>query len=746
MKSGFRLSVRKMPAHIPQLLGLVLLLAVGVCFFITLFTIVTRYETSADKYFVDNAYAQMTLYGSFVERDVDALSEDSRVVCAQGRTVLDCRVGERIFRVVSLSDGINVPHIYEGRLPVNASECVLLRRSADAMGLIIGDSLSIGARTLAITGLAASPEYVYLSQNERTVMAYPNRFGVLFVAKEFFPDGYNEIVMLTGDDFPGDSQMNGLYRAVSQKDQLNYIMYRRDLGEIRSFAYIFPFVFALLIAVVIFVMLSRTIQKDRKQIGAMKALGFPDGKIIAIYLLQHCFAALAGALAGCGLAVLITDFIIGIFSSMFEVPALSFAFYPGFWAGAVLASILLCALSALIALVRVLPLMPAIALRPRAPKGGRRILLERAEFAWKRLSFNTRYAVKNAFRNKGRFFAVVLGMSGSCALLAFSLGFYDSIGHTQDKYFYEFANYDVIVSCEPLPLSIGHPALELLDSGFKALTLPVWIRDENYHLAIVEHGFDMVALPAAALSDGLIIPEYYAHEWGIGIGDTINVNGYAAAVSAVVPQYLGLTLYTGFDYIDSLADSIPAANNTTYNAFSNTIYNTIYGRCADLPALTGYLTANGIEYTTIGDDKTSFDTVMESMSVLIWFMIACAIVLGIAVLYCVGLINLSAREYEYMFMGVMGYPHKSILAAHIKEALLQLMIAIPPGFLLGNLLLEIVKGEFSGSSYVIAASIYPQSYVVSALSIIGVTALMVLVASRHIDRLDIVEGLKARDE
>jgi ABC-type antimicrobial peptide transport system permease subunit len=99
-----------------------------------------------------------------------------------------------------------------------------------------------------------------------------------------------------------------------------------------------------------------------------------------------------------------------------------------------------------------------------------------------------------------------------------------------------------------------------------------------------------------------------------------------------------------------------------------------------------------------------------------------------------------------MFMGVMGYPHKSIMRAHAKETVLQLALAIPLGFILGNVLLELIKGEFSGSSFVIAASILPRSYGASALSVVGIAALMAGVASRHIGRLDIVGGLKTQDE
>lgn len=734
--TGFRLTMRKTRSGAPQFICLILLLTIGVCFFITLFTITLRYEETAERYFIDNAYADVTFYGVFDDESVNALSAQPGVKLAKGRTVRDFREGEAVFRAISITDGVNKPHIYDGRLPENGSECLLLRRNAAAMGLSTGDSVTLGDTELTITGLAASPEYIYMTQNARSVMARPDSFAVLYVTEEFYPKGYNELVALTDGGFSlGEaSEAVGAFTQTLLKDQLNYYFYLSDLEEISSFAYIFPFIFAALIAAVIYVMLSRTIQKDRKQIGVMKALGASDGKIVRIYLLQFCIAAFIGGALGCFLAALVGGGIIGIFSSMFEVPALSFSFYPALWFGAVAASVALCAVSGLIALRSILPLQPACAMRPRAPKGGKRIWIERIPSLWKRLSWDARYALKNSLRNKGRFFAVALGMCGSCALLAFSLGFYDSIGNTYDEYFGEFANYDAIISFDPLPLFWPHPALSKIDEGYKALVAPVGIRGENYTLAIVEQGFDMVNAPKEKLQTGVIIPDYYARQWDAGVGDTLEIDGYYATVSAIIPQYLGLTLYTGFDYINSVAEDLPP------------VYNAVYARSGDIESLTGFLKESGIDFSTIDDDKTSFDSILESMSVLIWFMIACSVILGFTVLYSVGLINLSAREYEYMFMGVMGFPHRGIMAAHIKETLFQLILAVPLGFLAGNLLLESIKDEFSGDSFVISAAILPQSYFLSALAVTGVTAVMAAITSRHISRLDIVEGLKAQDD
>ncbi len=753
--TNLRLILRKMRAHIPQLAGLVLLLMVGVCFFITLFTIVWRYEETAEQFFEEYAYADATFYGAFGEESVQTLSAQQGVTRSEGRVVRDIREGDRVYRAISLTTGINTPYLYEGRMPTTAFECLLLRRNAEAMGFSVGDSIALEGRNITITGLCASPEYVYLVQNERTLMAEPGSFAVLYGTSGFFfgdeglnassPVVYNELVAMTGDGFSLEdaSKAVGAFQAVTQADQPNHVLYRSDLEEISSFAAIFPFIFAVLIVMVIYVMLSRSIQKDRRQIGTMKALGMPDGRIIRIYLAQYCLAALLGSLLGCFLAVLISDGIIGIFAAMFEVPALRFVFYPALWGGALFAAVAICAVSGLISLLSILPLLPANAMRPRLGKGGKRLRkaktsksagAEQGNFLWRRLSFNTRYALQNTLRNKGRFFAVVLGMCGSCALLVFSLGFENSIRHTQDEYFDNFANYDVIVSFDPIPLDIPSPTAQQVDSEYKALVLPVEIDGETYPLAVVEKGFDMVKLPAGELQNGVILPAYFAGEWNIGVGDTLRINAYTAKVSAVVPQYLGLTLYTSYDYLNSAGNDLPP------------VYNSVYARSSDMAGLTRFLKGNNIDFSTIEDDNGSFKSIMESMTVLIWFMIACAVVLGFTVLYAVGLINLSAREYEYMFMGVMGYRHKSILAAHAKETLVQLILAIPLGFLAGNLLLESVKGEFSGANFAIATDVFPQSYLFSALAIVGVTLVMVLVTSKHIAGLDIVEGLKARDE
>lgn len=729
----------------PQLFGIMIIIAIGVCFLVTLYTIVLRFEETANQYFIDHAYANVTFYGAFDDESVSIISEFDGVLLAQGRRVHDFRENEKILRAISLTDDINILYLYSGRKPQDDMEGAILKRNAEAMSISIGDELTIGDKTIVITGIASAPEYIFMVQNKRIMMAQPNSFGVVFVTEAFFAEGYNEIIALTDSNFCIDNASDEIvtFNSVLQKDQTNYDLYITQLDILRTFAYIFPFVFAVLIAIVIYVMLSRAIQKERKQIGTMKALGVSDITIIGIYLSQFCFTALIGGILGCVAATYIGDVLIGIFSYVFEVPTLTFVVYLGLWIPAIITSILLCAISGLIALLSILTLLPAHAMRPRQPRGGKRTSPKSASFLWNQFSFNTRYTLKSALRNKGRFLAVSFGMCGTCLLLSFSLGYNNSITNTQNRYFNGFANYDVIINLDLFPLYFNHPVLRRVDDSYKSLIMPIEIQDERYVFTIVENGFDMFHIPSAALQNGIIIPENFADKWGAQVGDKLKISeigsrleidDYYAIVSAIIPQHLGPMLITSFDYINSVTDDI------------SSVYNTIFGKSRNMEALSLYLTNNDIDFTTIDDDRASFESIMEVLSIVIWLMIILSTILGVTVLYSVGMINLSAREYEYMFMGVMGYPRKSILMAHAKETIIQLVFAIPLGFYFGNLLLKNTEDQFSSNSFVLSGVIFPQSYFISSLLVISVTAFMAFVTSHHIERLDVVDGLKVQDD
>lgn len=736
-KTTVRLIVRKMRGHLTQLIGMALLVLVGSAFFVTQYTIYLSYEGHAAAFFEAQGYAAVTFYGGFDTDDVQTAADEPGIRRAEGRMVRDFRDGDITLRAVALTGGINAPYLYEGSLPADAGECALINKHAEARGIAVGDTLTVNGRSLRVTGIAASPEYVYLVQNERALMADSEQFGVIFVTEEFFNTGYNEIVAAgdiskTAAESLGEKI--GALRTVMQDDQLNKVLYEADLDQTRTFAFVFPLIFALLIVMIIYVSIKRAIAMERRQTGIYKALGVNNGRLVFIYTAQFALTGLAGAVLGCVAAALLCDTIIGLYSVMFEVPGLAFVFYPVLWICVILICVAICAVSALFGVRGVLKPMPAELMRARLPSGRRRTGAGRGGYLWRRLSFNTRYALKSAPRNKGRFLAVLLGMCASCALLTFALGFFNSAEYTRQSYFDEFTQYDVLIEVPLMPLGAEHPVEESLDEVSRTLAVPVTINGGEYRLYVVESGFDMHRIETSRIRDGVILPEYYAREWQVDAGDTLKIDGTEVEVAGVSEQSFGLSLYTSYDYAAEVMPGFMPA------------YNVIFARDADVGELKELSRELGFEYSTLEDDKESFASVMESLDTLIWFMLACAVILGLTVLYTVGLMNLSAREYEYMFMSVMGYPTRRILLAHVKETVLQLIPALAAGFALGYVILNAVKTAFSGDSFVLSAAIYPESYAIAGVTVVLMAGFIALFSARRVGRLDIVEGLKSRDE
>lgn len=734
----FRLMFRKMRRQLPHLTGICLLVLVGAAFFVTLYTVYLSYDQHANQLFESQGYADVTYYGIFHEDDVAKIKSQPGIRQAQGRAVRDFQEGDMTLRVVSLTDGINMPYLYEGKIPAVPNECAVIRRHAEARDIGLGDAITVDGRRLKVTAIVTSPEYVYMVQNERALMADPARFGVIFVTGEFFQtDIYTQIVALGDINRETAEKIGegiGAASTVMEDDQLNKVLFREDLKQVRTFAYIFPLIFVLLIIMIIYVMIKRTITLERRQIGVCKALGLTGGSLVSLYIVQTALITLLGAVLGCVVAALLCDTIIAFFSAMFEVPGLAYVFYPSLNGCVILVFMALSVLAVLVSVRSILKPMPAEMMRMRMPSGSKKIMIERIKILWNRLSFNTRYALKSALRNKGRFFAVLLGMCGSCALITFALGIFNSAEYTQKVYFDGFTNYDVLIEIGPMPFEMKHPVEEHLGEVNRALSLPVKIDGEIYKLYVVDKNFDMQRIDTRGIEDGIVIPEHFAHKWDTEVGGSLRIGDTQVKVTGIFGQNFGLSLYTSYDYVKEVMPGfIPA-------------YNIIFARGADLDKLKDLSREQGFDYSTLADDKTSFASVMESLYTLIWFMLACAVILGLTVLYSVGLMNLSSREYEYMFMSAMGYSTESIMYANTKETLMQLVIALPAGFALANVIINAVRPAFSSSSFVLSAAIYPESYAYAGITVFIMSAVNVIASGLHISKLDIVEGLKVINE
>lgn len=728
------LSFRKMKTNLPQMLGMGLLIAIAAMFFTTLFTFKTIYEEEMTTLFRQQNYADVTLTGNFTDDAQSKLKNDRRLSTVEGRTVQDFRSGEKTIRLISLSTKLNQVILEKGRLPKTKSECVIISQYARENKKTTGDILTVDHKNLKIVGIVRSPEYVYYSQSERSFSADPKKFAVAFVKKDFFPFTNQLLLSSSRKIKEKDVEKQLDFQSfTNQKDQINYQMYEGDLEQFVSFAYIFPTIFWLLSFGIIFIILRRTLLKEHKQIGVLKALGTTNLSIITIYTRQFFLLGLISSMIGCILSYPITELLFRVFSTMIELPTLSYHFELRYWAITILISTIGCGLFALSSMLDILQEYPAISMKQRVPKTKKKSSNLRL---FRSLSFNTRYAFATSLRNKGRFLLMVLGIAASTGLLLFSLGFNDSISGVADNYFKTFADYDLVVQL-PTPAPIKKSLTDEIhgiDQQDPALQLTGEIKKEDYPLVITKSTVSTLDLPTEKLDQGLVIPEYYAKKWHVKVGDQLIVNDRKATISAIIPLSMGLAVYTSYNYASSLFSDLPK------------VYNTVYLTSDQPNKVINQLKKKQLFYTTAKEDREAFNSLLENMGILIVLLVICSVILGVTVIFCLNLMNLTIREFEYMFMNIMGYSKRLILQAINKENLLQLLLAIPLGFVLGSQLLEVIKDQFSQNSFAMQPSIKLESFILAAVIVVFISSLRLLLSNRYINRLDIVEGLKVQDE
>ncbi len=231
---------------------------------------------------------------------------------------------------------------------------------------------------------------------------------------------------------------------LDRNSHYSFVDYGKTAERIDAIAKIFPVFFFLVASLVCLTTMTRMVDEQRGIIGAYKALGYSNRSIALKYVLYAAIASLLGGASGLYLGMRIFPKVIyEAWSMMYTLPPLQKVQQVPLMIISILVAILVTTLSALGACNRELKETPALLLRPKAPKTGKKILLERITFIWKRLSFSQKVTARNLFRYKKRFFMTIVGIAGCSALLLAGFGLSDSISQIVNKQYKEIFKYDL---------------------------------------------------------------------------------------------------------------------------------------------------------------------------------------------------------------------------------------------------------------------------------------------------------------
>lgn len=549
---------------------------------------------------------------------------------------------------------------------------------------------------------------------------------------------------------------------VSDRNAMNgYNNTGSDADAIEAIGTVFPVVFFFVAILISLTAVTRMVEEDRGLIGTYKALGYRDAQIQRKYLVFTAAAGAIGAVLGTILAfIALPAFLFSIFDIMYVLPYYHASFLATYGIAGPLLFIGGILVAAYRACRRTLKAVPAALMRPKTPKNGSRVLLERVTPVWKRLSFLNKVTARNIFRYKKRMMMTIFGIAGCMALLLFGFAIRDSVGDLMPRQYEETSLYDLMIVGETDLEEDVKGLTEYLKEDEEIETyLPAMIttvklqnadREElSSQLVVVPDGEALGTYIAMinkkgevlALSDGDIYATRNASEMlSFDDGDTLRIQlvdlqTSERTVSAVVRNYLGNSVYmTRATYEETFSEY--EENGALVHVREDvTDIESYRARFAERE---GIMSCVGTEQM-----KRQFNQAFLLMNSVVYIVIAMSAALAFAVLFTLATTNISERERELATIKVLGFYDREVHLYVDKETLLLVGIGIVFGAPLGYLFAQTLPVILRLPAMYLRASLHGISYLYAVALTLVFTFLVNFLTDRILDRINPVEALKS---
>ena len=549
--------------------------------------------------------------------------------------------------------------------------------------------------------------------------------------------------------------------------------YKQTADRVAALAIIFPWFFFLVAALVSLNTMTRMVDDERTQLGTLKALGFHNNEIITKYIIYAFVASFVGAIAGSLLGFAVFPSVLtACFGILFDVPAVIIKYRFSYAVTGIVISVGVTVLSTYYSAQKSLKTHPSTLMKPKAPKGGKRIALEKLPWLWSRLNFTAKVTCRNVFRNKKRFIMAVIGVLGCTSLMVAGFGLDNSINTTLDKQFNDEDSiwcYDMqtvlngsfdttITDCDAITTVRERPEIsdamlefmkvyntssvsseEIMETYLlvpeDAASLAKYIRLRDYKTG------ESLTLP----ENGAVITQKLASELNLSVGDNIVVNlddGYSVnvPVAAIAENYTFHYVYMTKEVYRSLFATNPKYNYITAN-FSSEL--TAEQKTQLSKELMSEYEINAVSYSE--EIQTMFENSLDSIGYIVVVFVVSAGLLSIIVIYNLSVININERIKEIATIKVLGFDNFEVSQYIFRE---NLMLSVLGTFLglfagLGVHRLVILVGEVDIITYV--RDVGFMSLVYSAILSMTFSLVVNLILNRTLKNVDMVESLKSNE-
>ncbi len=783
--------IRDIKNNFSQFVTIFLMVFIGVMAYSGIESYMEGMKKTANNFYGDYNLQDLNVMGTLSKENVETIKEINNVKNAEGKlsinAVLDDNNDITILMNFIETNDISKFYIVEGeKFDTNTKGIWVDNFFAQKNNLNIGDILKVKYDNYVfeekIIGFINVPDHIYDVKDESQLYPDHTTFGFAYssineledyikqqamkemnifdeeIFKQYVPDfnykdyiKYNNIMV----DIDDKTKTNDVKSDIEEKienaiiinieDTASYSKYQGEVEEGESYIGVFSGLFLFIALLSVVTTMTRVVKKQKTQIGTLKALGFKQNKIIMHYISYSfwisLFAAMLGLVAG---RYFIGNVFIGMEMSFFQipngVPIIKSDSYI------VAALVVLCvSFVTYLATRKILKQNTAETLRNEIPKVKNNSLNITTVGIFKKMGFNTKWNIRDMFRNKARTITGIVGVTACAMLIVCSLGMLNSMNYFIDLQFNRIFNFDYKLS---LKSDISKDSLkeltdkygdntseslyiEIKDENENRETNNIFVIDSKNYVRFIDRKDKFIELNN---DEGVYVTYKLAETNGYKVGDNITwrISGNGTYYTSKIvgfnkdPQNQNMTMTR--KYLESLGIEYKPDSLYTNENLENV---------KEIP--------NVEVIANIEELKEGMNNMLETMKTMIVLIIVIAVVLGVVIIYNLGILSYTEKQYQFATLKVLGFKDKQIKKIFIKQnniiAVISIILGLPAGFYLADWLFKTAIED----SYDFGAHINIETYVFAAIGTFVISYVVSRILARKIRKIDMVTSLKGNE-
>lgn len=757
----FKKLIRTMGLYRAQFISMIIMIALGVGIFVGFNMEWVSIDENTSSFFKETGFADYRISSEkgFSKEELESIKKISGVENASRFLSVNADVKEKsgdgaALTVTENADVSGMMLISGEKYSKDDTEGVWLSdKYAAANGFKLGDSITFKYKNLEIKckikGLIKASEYLICVRDSSQLMPDFDTFGFAYISPalykksagaEFYPQ-INVISDLNKKEFTEKTEkaLGKTTLILTKEESGSYSLAQGEADEGKTMGAVLPVLFLLIAVLTMVTTMHRLTAKEKTQIGTLKALGFKNRRILRHYTSYAFMIGILGTAIGIGLGYSVAYFIMnpnGTMGTYFDMPYWRLKM-PGFCIIVTAAIIVLLTFIGFLSVKQMLKGTAADALRPYTPKKMKPLAIEKTK-AFHKLSFGTRWNMRDIMRHKSRTAMSLVGIIGCTILVVGSLGMRDTMAEFLSMYYDGALRYSSRIYFSEDATAEQRNKISEEYGGDRSATVGVQIEDKTVSLDIYGLKNNTVRFPSdkggyTDLNDnGAYICERLAEKFELDTGDTFVLSPYGTdkkytlKLNGIIRSTSECVVITE-EYADTLN-----IYYTPDSVYTKTVKKDIKSDAA---------------IKTVQSKQAimdSFDSFLEIMNSMIFVLVGGALVLGIVVLYNLGIMSYTERYREMATLKVVGFKDGKIgrllIGQNMWLSLLGIIVGLPLGAFTLDYLLKKMASEYEMRMY-----IGPTTYIVSIALTFGVSLLVSLMVARKNKKIDMVEALKGAE-